>query len=227
MEANRYVSGKPGAGKTATIGHVIRSLPVAHRPKIVEFNCMSAANPEQVYFQILAAMSDSPRAPRSMSVDEAVRQLETKHLVKPKAKGKAVRMVLLVLDEVDQLETRDKSVLYKVFEWAHCNNSNVVLVGIANGLDLTERVLPMLKSRGISPELMHFLPYKHEQLVEIIRSRLREVPALPDGKPVLDSKAIEICARKVSCSTAYHLRMHFLFTNAKRYFRSTFRLLAS
>ena len=100
--------------------------------------------------------------------------------------------------QVDQLETRDKSVLYKVFEWAQRPESNVVLIGVANGLDLTERVLPMLKGRGISPELMHFQPYSKSQLVQIIESRLRDVPLLPDGKPVLDRQAIDFCASKVT-----------------------------
>ena len=54
-------------------------------------------------------------------------------------------MILLVLDEVDQLESKDQSVLYTVFEWPALQGSKLVLVGIANSLDLTDRVLPRLQ----------------------------------------------------------------------------------
>lgn len=162
---------------------------------------MSASDPKQVYSEILATVSGS-RVSRSLTTDEMVRQLENKYLVK--SAGRGGRMVLLVLDEVDQLETRDKSVLYKLFEWAQGTHSNVVLVGIANSLDLTERVLPMLKGRGIDPKLMHFHPYTKEQLIEIVHSRLRDVPKLPNGKPVLSDIAIKLCAGKVGKEHLLH-----------------------
>ena len=73
-----------------------------------------------------------------------------------------------------------------------------MLIGIANGLDLTERVLPMLKGRGLSPQVLHFMPYSKPQLVEIIRARIADVPALPTGKAVLDSVAVTLCAAKVT-----------------------------
>ena len=105
----RYISGKPGTGKTATVGHVVRSLhPIGVRPKVVQFNCMSASDPKQVYTEILAAVSGS-QVSRSMTADEMVRQLESKYLVK--ASGRTGRVVLLVLDEVDQLETRSSQSL--------------------------------------------------------------------------------------------------------------------
>jgi hypothetical protein len=50
----RYVSGKPGAGKTATISHIVRDLRAAgtaagyKRPTFVEFNCMAASEPSEV-----------------------------------------------------------------------------------------------------------------------------------------------------------------------------------
>ena len=58
------------------------------------------------------------------------------------AKGETI---LLVLDEVDQLESKNQDVLYTVFEWPALNGSRLSLVGIANTLDLTDRVLPRLQ----------------------------------------------------------------------------------
>ena len=111
--------------------------------------------------------------------------------------------------------------LYRLFEWAHRPDSAVVLVGIANGLDLTERVLPMLKGRGCSPDLINFAPcvdapgapahcgsshrgarsYSKSQFVEIIGARLAGLPARPDGKPVLERTAIDLCAAKVTSAS--------------------------
>lgn len=46
-------------------------------------------------------------------------------------------MVVLVIDEVDHLLTRDNTVLYELFSWPQRTASSVVLIGVANALDLT------------------------------------------------------------------------------------------
>ena len=71
----------------------------------------------------------------------------------------------------------------QVFSWTQQANSAVVLIGIANGLDLTERVLPMLKGRGLSPQVLHFMPYSKPQLVAIIRARIADVRHFPARFP--------------------------------------------
>ena len=53
--------------------------------------------------------------------------------------------LVLVLDEIDQLESKNQDVLYTVFEWPALFASRLALVGIANTLDLTDRVLPRLQ----------------------------------------------------------------------------------
>ena len=83
---------------------------------------------------------------------------------------------LLVLDELDELSSRKQSILYTVFEWPTLRNSRVLLVGIANALDLTDRVLPRLQARlDIHPTLMHFAPYTRQQIIDIITDRLKQV----------------------------------------------------
>jgi cell division control protein 6 len=81
-------------------------------------------------------------------------------------------------------------VLYKLFEWASRPRSTLLLLGIANSIDLTERFLPRLRQRlrcssaanGASsgaehvvtpePELLIFSPYNHESLKAIVQARL-------------------------------------------------------
>lgn len=55
------------------------------------------------------------------------------------------RMYVVILDELDQLLSKHQQVLYSLFEWAAAPGSKLILVGIANALDLTERFLPRLR----------------------------------------------------------------------------------
>lgn len=83
---------------------------------------------------------------------------------------------MLVLDEIDQLDSRKQSVLYTIFEWPSAPNSKLVLIGIANALDLTDRILPRLQARlDLRPRLLHFTPYTKLEIVNILTARLKQV----------------------------------------------------
>ena len=72
-----------------------------------------------------------PRKTYSSAV-EAQRILETE-VVSSK------QTILLILDEIDQLDSKSQEVLYTLFELPYLNESKLVLVGIANALDLRDR----------------------------------------------------------------------------------------
>ena len=57
-------------------------------------------------------------------------------------------MYIIVLDELDQLLNRQSEVLYGLFQLAASATSRIVLIGVANALDLTDRFLPKLAARG-------------------------------------------------------------------------------
>ena len=59
------------------------------------------------------------------------------------------KTTLLIIDEIDQLCTTGKSqnVLYHIFEWTSVLRSRLVLIGIANSLDLTDRLLVRLQTK--------------------------------------------------------------------------------
>jgi len=81
-----------------------------------------------------------------------------------------------VLDEIDQLDSRKQSVLYTIFEWPSSPNSKLVMIGIANALDLTDRILPRLQARlDLRPLLLHFAPYTKLEIVNILTERLKQV----------------------------------------------------
>ena len=70
--------------------------------------------------------------------------------------------------------------------------SRLVLVAVANSLDLTERRLPELHARGCPPQLLQFPAYSRGQILSILQQRLDTLPG-----PVFATKALEFCARKV------------------------------
>ena len=56
------------------------------------------------------------------------------------------RSVLLV-DELDLLVTRKQDVIYNLFDWATRKSSKLIIVAIANTMDLAQRMLPRVASR--------------------------------------------------------------------------------
>ncbi|NWR78950.1 CDC6 protein, partial [Centropus unirufus] len=179
-----YISGAPGTGKTACMSHILLECKnELARSKTIVLNCMSLSSPQGV-FPAVAQQLGLPVATGREGQQRLEKQLT--------ARGP---MVLLVLDELDQLESKGQDVLYTLFEWPQLPGSRLVLVGLANALDLTHRSLARLHTcpRG-GPQLLHFAPYTREQLTAILQERLAQVAA----DPILDAAALQFCARKVS-----------------------------
>lgn len=79
-----------------------------------------------------------------------------------------------MLDEIDQLDSKRQLVLYTIFEWAATREHRLVLVGVANALDLTERTLPRLNARGLQPATLHFAPYTKQQIIHVFTAVLAD-----------------------------------------------------
>lgn len=101
----------------------------------------------------------------------------------------------MVLDEIDQLDSKKQSVLYTIFEWPTITKNKIVLIGIANALDFTDRTLPRLQSHlTIKPKLLYFAPYSKQQIVDIFMDRLKANNVSDVFPPV----ALQMLAAKVS-----------------------------
>jgi hypothetical protein len=72
----------------------------------------------------------------------------------------------------------------------------VLLVGISNSIDLTERTLPALRTRGCQPSFVCFPAYSAPQVKSILAARLAALPW-----PAFDDAALDVCARHVSASS--------------------------
>ncbi|XP_054460590.1 cell division control protein 6 homolog [Anoplopoma fimbria] len=174
-----YISGAPGTGKTACLNCVLQEMKAELScVQTVVVNCMSLRSSHAI-FRLLA---DKLRAPGGQN---GLQRFLT-------APGPAV---LLVLDEMDQLDSKSQDVLYTIFEWPYLTESRLCLVGIANALDLTDRILPRLQARPhCRPLLLHFPPYSRQELTAIVQDRLSQASA----EGILDASAVQFCARKVS-----------------------------
>ncbi|KAH8319443.1 hypothetical protein KR067_008996 [Drosophila pandora] len=180
-----YVSGQPGTGKTACLSLLLRDPEFSKRLQRVYINCTSIASVGAVYKKLCSELQLKVSGRTERDHMEAIqRHLRT-----------AKKMLLLVLDEIDQLCTSRQEVLYTIFEWPALPGARLLLVGIANSLDLTDRALMRLNARcELKPRLMHFPPYSKQQIVEIFKSRLAEAEVLDVFPPV----TLQLLAAKVS-----------------------------
>lgn len=186
-----YVSGPPGTGKSALLDEVIQEQIKDGNVPISVVNCMSVRNTKD--------LSQKLSEDLGLKEDAGFDYLKSCFV---RGKAKDSQKYLVVLDEVDRLVDLDLSLLYNLFEWSMSSTSRLILIGIANALDLTDRFLPRLKSRNLKPELLPFMPYSASQIAEVVTSKLKTL-ASTDSQiiPFLHPAAIQFCAKKVAAQT--------------------------
>lgn len=186
-----YVSGPPGTGKSAFVSDVCRAIAADGSVKTGYVNCMSVKNAPDLYRTLLEELTDITEIAEGDEMEELKRlfmQRKTSYVV--------------TLDEVDHLLELDIELFYSIFEWSLQKSSGLVLVGIANALDLTDRFLPRLKARGLKPHLLPFLPYTAQQISSVITSKLKALqPAGSDQLPFIHPTAIMFLSKKVAAQS--------------------------
>ncbi|XP_064598385.1 cell division control protein 6 homolog [Liolophura sinensis] len=183
-----YISGAPGTGKTAVLTTVIDKIQKKYHCKTVYVNCMTLKDSQAIFSRLASDITGKQTTCRTAK--DAMVFLE-KHFT---SKGSSI---ILVLDEIDQLDSKRQNILYTMFEWPALPKSRLVLIGIANALDLTDRILPRLQARpNCKPKLLNFTPYTKNQIVKVLQDRLEKLEI--DGTPVMEPSAVQFCARKVS-----------------------------
>ncbi|EKG14663.1 ATPase AAA+ type core [Macrophomina phaseolina MS6] len=189
-----YISGPPGTGKSALVNEVCQevNMPSVKRAYI---NCMSAKSAGEIYVKLLEEINEAEDVLEGTE-KEALQEILFKRDVS----------YVVTLDEVDYLLQLDLELLYNIFEWSMRPKSSLVLLGIANALDFTDRFLPRLKSRGLKPQLLPFMPYTAPQMASVISSKLKallpsETTASTDFVPFLHPTAIQFLSKKVAAQT--------------------------
>jgi hypothetical protein len=88
---------------------------------------------------------------------------------------------------------RRRGMLSLILVLIYCGYSRAT--GIANTMDLPERMLPRIASR-LGLHRISFGPYSHTQLQQILATRL-------EGIPAFDKQAVEFASRKVGAFSLY------------------------
>ena len=100
---------------------------------------------------------------------------------------------VVLMDELDQLVTKSQSVMYNFFNWPSLRHSRLIVLAVANTMDLPERTLSNKISSRLGLTRITFPGYNHEQLMKIIQSRLDGVPG-----NIVDPDAVQFASRKVA-----------------------------
>ena len=133
-----YISGTPGTGKTATVREVVAQLHASVQAEelddfiFVEINGMKVTDPHQSYSLLWQALRGDRVSP-SHALELLEREFST-------PSPRRVPCVVL-MDELDQLVTKNQSVMYNFFNWPGLQHSRLIVLAVANTMDLPERTL--------------------------------------------------------------------------------------
>ncbi|KAJ2899702.1 P-loop containing nucleoside triphosphate hydrolase protein [Zalerion maritima] len=185
-----YISGTPGTGKTATVREVVAALNAAVQSEelddfiFVEINGMKITDPYQSYSHLWEALKDQRVSP-AQALDLLEREFDN-------PSPRRIPCVVL-MDELDQLVTKNQSVMYNFFNWPGLRHSRLIVLAVANTMDLPERTLSNKISSRLGLTRLQFPGYNHEQLMKIIHSRLEGVPG-----NIVEPDAVQFASRKVA-----------------------------
>eukprot|EP00127_Corallochytrium_limacisporum_P005921 Clim_evm66s214 gene=Clim_evmTU66s214 len=192
-----YISGLPGVGKSATLKCLWNEGALENTEHIF-LNCKGFERWQSLSVSIVAWMqraalssaseSGGPGCGRSRKrkqkdTSDSIAHLHTTNVTERNVvafmedyinamTGRWQRPLFVVLDEMDQLSEKG---LLTIFDWATLSQSPLRLIGIANGLDLTERLLPRLQARGIAPATLTFAAYNRQGIRAILDQHLQQV----------------------------------------------------
>nr|AIU38082.1 hypothetical protein [Tuber borchii] len=185
-----YISGTPGTGKTATVREVISQLQYLVTLEelddftFVEINGMKVTDPHQAYSLLWEAIKGDRVSP-----SQALGLLESEFSTPSPRRVPCV----VLMDELDQLVTRGQGVMYNFFNWPGGRYSRLIVLAVANTMDLPERTLSNKISSRLGLTRITFPGYTHSQLMTIIQSRLSGVPG-----NIVDPDAVQFASRKVA-----------------------------
>lgn len=185
-----YISGTPGTGKTATVREVVARLNAAVLADelddftFVEINGMKVTDPHQSYSLLWEALRGERVSP-SHALD----------LLEHDFSHPSPRRIpcVVLMDELDQLVTKTQSVMYNFFNWPALRHSRLIVLAVANTMDLPERTLSNKINSRLGLTRITFPGYTHTQLMSIISARLEGVPG-----NVVEPDAIQFASRKVA-----------------------------
>ncbi|KAH9603837.1 hypothetical protein KSS87_005957 [Heliosperma pusillum] len=192
-----YICGCPGTGKTMVMEKVKHTLfnwsieVNVQQPDVLFMNCTSLTKSSEIFTKILQHIQPKKKINGATTALKHIQNLYTQDAQLPHKK-----MMVLIIDELDYLITRDREVLHELFMLTMLPSSRFILIGIANAIDLADRFLPRLQSLNCKPSVLTFRAYSKDQIQRILQGRLAALP-----NQVFQQQALELCARKVAAAS--------------------------
>jgi origin recognition complex subunit 1 len=155
----------PGTGKTATTLEVVKKLLKESETKkkssqafeFIHINAMSLTNPNLVYTILNEKITGRRVNPTSSAtfLDEFFKKKDKVKVLRDRGWGKltkkskaehervkssADKLRVLLIDELDALVTKKQTLLYNLFDWPCHSHSKLLVIAIANTMDLPEKL---------------------------------------------------------------------------------------
>lgn len=166
-----YIAGTPGVGKTLTVKEVVKELQRSSDQKelplfqFVDINGLKMVKPTDSY-EVLWNKIMGER----LTWGAAMESLEFYFNKVPRNKK---RPVVVLLDELDALVNKTQDIMYNFFNWTTYENAKLIVIAVANTMDLPERQLGNKVSSRIGFTRIMFTGYTYEELKQIIEFRLK------------------------------------------------------
>lgn len=204
-----YIAGPPGTGKSELINTSFRRLEEMYNKdnlvvlnknqcKLVKLNCMVVTNPLHIFHEIYCSIIGQ----LSISFYKKKTADDMRTLLNENTE---VNSIVVVLDEMDCLITKNQEILFELFSLANeVTKVKFILVGISNSLDFTNKFMPRLKMNGINTQLVQFLPYTFEQTKYIVTTKLRSLQDkenITSEVPLFHPSALQLCCKKAASIT--------------------------
>lgn len=153
----------PGTGKTATTLEVVKNLKHESELKkgkvgkfqFIHINAMSLTNPNLVYTILNEKITGKRMNPTRAAtfLDDFFKKRDKLKILRSvkgtsgrgkipdaKLRHEADQLRVLLIDELDALVTKKQTLLYNLFDWPCHSHSRLLVIAIANTMDLPEKL---------------------------------------------------------------------------------------
>ena len=179
---NIFIFGPPGIGKTASVKFVFRQFEEYSGVHSIYINTWDYNTTAALLTKIVLSLN-YPIPRRGLSKDEIMEKLI--EILRKMRKG-----LVVCLDEVDQLITKDQSALYDLLRINQYVELPVCVVMISNFKDVLVKLEPRIAS-SLSPYELEFKPYSLMEMKDILNERCK----LAFKEPVEDGVVL-LCANQ-------------------------------
>ncbi|KAK1270827.1 hypothetical protein QJS04_geneDACA007561 [Acorus gramineus] len=180
-----YVCGCPGTGKTLSMERVKELLVTWANEVTFTIFLDDMSNFCGFFFSILEKCHLQKKINGTCSPFQQLQDLFSQN--KQSYSGK---MMLIVVDEMDYLITRDHAVLHDLFMLTTLPLSRCILIGIANAIDLAERFLPKLHSLNCKPRIITFRAVRFDHMAMALSKAFKSpvvetIQSLPQHQQII------------------------------------------